>query len=206
MQDLFDFYIYRGDFKILNMLNVKYVVQQDEEGRSYPARNPDASGNAWFVSSLKEVKNADDEIQALAALDTKNEAAVNTTKFGNIDRFNFQVDSIASISLTEYRPNHLIYQSKNENDGIAVFSEMYYANGWNAYINGNLTEHFRVNYVLRALNVPAGEHLIEFKFEPEVVEMGSKITLASSILLALVVLGGVGFSFWRSRKEEKLQV
>ncbi|MGF1560224.1 MAG: YfhO family protein [Flavobacteriaceae bacterium] len=206
MQDLFDFYIYRGDFKILNMLNVKYVVQQDEEGRSYPARNPDANGNAWFVSSLKEVKNADDEIQALAALDTKNEAVVNTTKFGNIDRFNFQVDSIASISLTEYRPNHLIYQSKNENDGIAVFSEMYYANGWNAYINGNLTEHFRVNYVLRALNVPAGEHLIEFKFEPEVVKMGSKITLASSILLALVVLGGVGFSFWRSRKEEKLQV
>lgn len=87
--------------------------------------------------------------------------------------------------------------------GTAVFSEMYYYPGWNAYIDGKLTDHFKVNYVLRALSVPAGDHTIEFKFEPPVIEKGSTITLASSILLGLIIIGGIGFSFWRSRKEEE---
>lgn len=202
MQDLFEFYIYQGNFKILNMLNVKYVVQQDEEG-SYPAINPDAHGNAWFVSTLKEVQHADDEIRALAELDTKKEAVVNTRRFKNINRFNFQVDSTAAIVLEKYEPNHLTYKSSNENAGVAVFSEIYYPQGWNAYIDGQPKDHFKVNYVLRALKVPEGQHTIEFKFEPEVVKKGSMITLASSIILGLVVLGGIGFTFWRSRKEEK---
>ena len=124
----------------------------------------------------------------------------------NINRFNFQTDSTTTITLTDYEPNHLTYISKNENAGIAVFSEMYYEHGWNAYIDGKPQDHFKVNYVLRAMKVPAGEHKIEFKFEPQVVETGSKITLASSILLGLILLGGIGFSFWRSKKEEKATV
>ncbi len=80
---------------------------------------------------------------------------------------------------------------------------MYYGHGWNAYLDGALQDHFRVNYVLRAMKLPAGEHKVEFKFEPEVVEIGSKITLASSILLGLILFGGIGFSFWQSKKEEK---
>lgn len=203
MQDLFDFYLYRGKFNILNMLNVKYVVQQDEEGRKYAAINPEANGNAWFVTKLKEVKNADDEIQALEELDTANEAVVNTEIFKNINRFNFQTDSTTTITLIDYEPNHLTYTSKNENAGVAVFSEMYYGNGWNAYVDGKLQDHFRVNYLLRAMKLPAGEHKVEFKFEPKVVETGSKITLASSIVLGLIFLGGIGFSFWRSKKNEK---
>lgn len=206
MQDLFDFYLYRGNFNILNMLNVKYVVQQDEEGRSYAAINPEANGNAWFVSKLKEVKNADDEIQALGELDTANEAVVNTSKFTNINRFNFQTDSTTTISLISYEPNHLTYTSKNENAGIAVFSEMYYDNGWNAYVDGKPHDHFKVNHVLRAMKLPEGEHTVEFKFEPKVVEEGSKIALASSILLGLTVLGGFGFSFWQSRKKENEEI
>ena len=205
IQDLFDFYLYRGKFNILNMLNVKYVIQQDEEGRRYAAVNPDANGNAWFVSKLLEVKNADDEILSLEELDTANEAVINTARFKNINRFNFQTDSTTKITLTDYEPNHLTYKSNNENAGIAVFSEMYYGNGWNAYVDGKPKDYFRVDYVLRAMKLSAGEHVVEFKFEPEVVKIGSKITLASSILLGLVFIGGIGFSFWRSKKDKKTE-
>jgi uncharacterized membrane protein YfhO len=98
----------------------------------------------------------------------------------------------------------LTYTSKNNNEGVAVFSEMYYENGWNAYIDGKESNYFKVDYVLRALKIPSGDHKIEFKFEPEVVVTGSKITLASTILLGLVIVGGFGFSFWRSKKEEEV--
>lgn len=206
IQDIFDFYLYRGNFNVLNMLNVKYVIQQDEEGRRYAGLNPEASGNGWFVSKLKEVKTADDEILALADLDMANEAVVNTSKFKNINRFNFQTDSTTTIDLIAYEPNHLTYTAKNENAGVAVFSEMYYGKGWHAYVDGKPHDHFRANYVLRAMKLPAGEHTVEFKFEPEVVRTGSTIALASSILLGLVLVGGIGFSFWHSRKEEKEEV
>lgn len=205
LQDLFDFYIYKGKIEILNMLNVKYVIQQDEEGKSAPAMNPDANGNAWFVSKLLEVKSADEEIKALDQLDVKNEAVVNTARFENINRFNFHTDSLAMVALVDYKPNHLTYRATNPNAGVLVFSEMYYKNGWNAYIDGQLKEHFRVNYVLRALNVPGGDHNIEFKFEPQVIKHGSQITLASSIILGLIVLFGIGFSFWRPNNKAENQ-
>ena len=202
MQDLFDYHVYNGNLSIFNMLNVKYVVRQDEEGNKFPIENPNANGNAWFIKELKQVTSADDEITALDSLDTRNVAVVNSAVFKNINRFDYQVDSIATISLVDYKPNHLTYESKNENAGVAVFSEMYYANGWNAYIDGKLLDHFKVNYVLRALKIPEGNHTIEFKFEPKVVQLGSQITLASTIVLALVLLGGIGFTFWKARKED----
>lgn len=202
-QDLYDFYISKFNLGVLNMLNVKYIVQQDEEGRNYPAQNPDANGNSWFIEKINEVKSIDDELLALENLDTKKEAVVNINAVSNLNRFTFQVDSTASISLTEYIPNHLTYLSNNSNAGVAVFSEMYYAHGWNAYIDGTLKEHFKANYALRALKVPEGKHTIEFKFEPAVVKTGSQITLASSLLLGFILVGGIGFSFWRSKKEEK---
>ena len=203
MQDLFDFHVYNGNLSILNMLNVKYVIRQDQEGNSFPIENPNANGNAWFIKQLKPVENANVEIMALDSLDTKNVAVVNTSSFKDISQLQFQVDSTASISLIDYEPNHLTYASKNSNEGLAVFSEMYYKNGWNAYIDGIESDYFKVDYVLRALNVPSGAHKIEFKFEPEVVVKGSKITLASTILLGLVIVGGLGFSFWKSKKEEE---
>jgi hypothetical protein len=205
IQDLFTYQLSKGNMTILNMLNVKYVVQQDQEGRRYPAQNPEANGNAWFINELKKVSSADEEINALEGLKTNTEAVVNTNDFTNINRFAFRTDSLTSIVLTDYQPNHLVYKSNNAFAGVSVFSEMYYANGWNAYIDGLPTDHFKVNYVLRALRIPEGEHTIEFKFEPEVVVNGGKITLASSILLGLIVLGGIGFSFWRSKREEKPQ-
>ncbi len=206
IQDLFDYQLAKGNMEVLNMLNVKYVVQQDEEGRSYPATNPEANGNAWFITELKKVTSADEEMNSLQGLASKKVAIVNTKDFSNINRFAFRTDSTSVITLTDYKANHLTYASDNTYAGVAVFSEMYYANGWNAYIDGIVQDHFRVNYVLRALRIPEGKHTVEFKFEPAVVQTGSKITLASSILLALVVLGGIGFTFWKSRrKEEKPQ-
>lgn len=200
IQDLFDFHIYSGNLNVLNMLNVKYVIQQDKEGNTYPAENPDTNGNAWFVKKLDKVNSADEEIMALKALDTKSTAVVNIQKFANVKRFEYQIDSLASIKLLNYSPNHLTYEADNLNLGLAVFSEMYYEKGWNAYIDGVLKTHFRVNYALRALEIPEGKHKIEFKFEPQVIKTGSTIVLASTGLLGLLILAAIGFSFWRSRK------
>ncbi|MEP0304968.1 MAG: YfhO family protein, partial [Maribacter dokdonensis] len=203
MQDLFNFHVYNGNLSVLNMMNIKYVIRQDQEGNTFPIENPNANGNAWFISKLNAVNNANEEIMALDSLDTKNIAVFNSTSFTDVKPMEYQVDSTASIELIDYEPNHLVYNSKNSNEGVAVFSEMYYKNGWNAYIDGKQSDYFKVDYVLRALSVPSGEHKIEFKFEPEVVATGSKITLASTILLGLVIVGGLGFSFWRSKKEEE---
>jgi hypothetical protein len=200
IQDLFDFHIYSGNLNVLNMLNVKYVIQQDKEGNTYPAENPGTNGNAWFVKKLDKVNSADEEIMALKALDTKSTAVVNVQKFANVKRFEYQIDSLASIRLVNYSPNHLTYEADNLNLGLAVFSEMYYEKGWNAYIDGVLKTHFRVNYALRALEIPEGKHKIEFKFEPQVIKTGSTIVLASTGLLGLLILAAIGFSFWRSRK------
>jgi len=202
MQELFDYQISKGNFAVLDMLNVKYLIQQNEEGREVPAQNPNAAGNAWFISKLREVSSADEEMKALDSLNVQTEAVVNTTVIKNINRFNFRKDSTAVIGLTEYRPNRLTYQSSNRRSGVAVFSEMYYENGWNAYVNGKLTPHFKVNHVLRALKLPAGDHTIVFKFEPQVIEKGNTITLASSLVFGIVVLAGFGFGYWKSRKKK----
>jgi hypothetical protein len=201
IQELFDFHISKNNVRVLSMLNVKYVVQQDEEGRNYPALNPDANGNAWFINELVPVYNANDEIMALKSLDIKDKAVFDKSKFADIKELNYKTDSTASIKLTQYKPNHLTYSSNNAHPGIAVFSEMYYPHGWNAYIDGNLKEHFKVNYVLRALEVPAGNHKIEFKFEPSLIKVGGNITMASSIILFLVFLFGIGHAYWSSRKK-----
>jgi len=201
IQNLFDFHISKNNVKVLSMLNVKYVVQQDEEGKNYPALNPDANGNAWFINELVPVYSADDEILALNTLDIEQKAVFNKSKFENLKEYNFKTDSSSTIKLTQYKPNHLTYSSENDNPGIAVFSEMYYPHGWNVYIDGKLKDYFEVNYVLRAMEVPAGKHTIEFKFEPTLIQVGGKITMASSILLVLVLFFGIGHAFWSSRKK-----
>ncbi len=205
INDLFDYHVYQGNIKVLSMLNVKYVIQQDEEGNSVPAINPDALGNAWFIEKLIPVKSGDEEIQSLEKFNPEREAVVNTNTFTAINRFEFQKDSTALIEMVTYKPNHLVYATSNENAGIGVFSEMYYAQGWNAYIDGVLKPHFKVNYALRALRIPEGKHTVEFKFEPEIVQKGSKISLLSSILFVLLAAGGAGYKFWRSKKTIKDQ-
>lgn len=191
-QDLYEFYISKNNINVLSMLNAKYIIGQGEDGSPFPFVNNDANGNAWFVENTEKVSSADAEILALDTLNTKKTAIYSE---GVSDKTNlpktFVVDSLASIKTLDYKPNYIKYQSDNVNDGFAVFSEMYYGSGWNAYIDGVLKPHVKVNYALRGLEVPNGKHIIEFKFEPDVVKTGSTIALASSILLVLLVLGGL---------------
>lgn len=192
MQQLIDYQISKNNIEVLNMLNVKYVIQKDKEGKEFPVSNPAVNGNAWFVSQVKLVNSADEEMKALDSLDSKNVAIVNSKDF-EIKNKAFAKDSSATIALENYKPNYLKYVSNNSNEGLAVFSEMYYGKGWNAYIDGKSADHIRVDYVLRALNVPAGKHTIEFKFEPQVIKTGSTITLISSIGMLLLLAGGIYF-------------
>ena len=190
IQDLFDFHIYKNNIEVLNMLNVKYVVQEDEEGQKYAALNSGANGNAWFVEKLIPVADADQEIMILDSVNTKTVAVVNKQRFPEIAANHFEKDSAATIKLTEYQPNKLVYSSINTHKGLAVFSEMHYPRGWHAYIDGVEVPHFGVDYVLRALEIPEGEHTITFRFEPGVVHTGSRISLISTILLVLFILAG----------------
>ena len=191
--ELFDFHIAKNNINVLNMLNTKYIIADDDQGNIFPYENTDANGNAWFVSAVEQLASANEEIMALDSLDTKRKA-VTTQQLGNR---NFTVDSTATINISIYKPNYLKYQSNNINDGFAVFSEVYYGNGWKSFIDGKEVPHHRVNYVLRGMEIPKGKHTIEFKFEPEVIESGSKIALGSTIVLGLVILGSVFYSYKR---------
>ena len=196
MQQLFDYQIAKNNSEVLNMLNTKYIIQTDSTGAAFPIQNPNANGNAWFVQKVKFVNSPDEEMKALDSLDSKNSALVNEYEFGPFfkgDLTSFNVDSIATIQLLSYQPNHLKYFSNNTNSGLAVFSEMYYAEGWNATIDGKAVSHFRADYVLRAMKIPAGKHTIEFKFEPQVVKTGSAISLISFILMILLLGGAIYF-------------
>lgn len=189
-QDIFEFYIAKNKVNVVNMLNVKYVIQ-DNKGQQVALNNPYANGNAWFVNKIETVDNADQEILALDRLKLKEQAVVQKSQATL--KASYALDSLASIKLTSYKPNHLVYETNNANDGVGVFSEMYYKNGWNATIDGKEQPHFKTNYLLRGLEIPNGKHTVEFKFEPQVIKTGSGIALASSVLLALLVLGGLYF-------------
>jgi hypothetical protein len=192
MQQLFDYQIAKNNMEILNMLDVKYVIQTDKENKEFPTSNPNTNGNAWFVSQVKLVNSADEEMKALDSLDSKNVAIVNSKDF-EIKNTAFAKDSTASITLDSYKPNHLKYTSNNANEGLAVFSEIYYGKGWNAFVDGKKVDHIRVDYVLRGLQIPAGKHSIEFKFEPEVIKTGSTITLIRAAGMLLLLVGGIYF-------------
>lgn len=194
IQQLFDYQISKNNMEVLNMLNVKYVIQTDKEGKEFPTSNPNANGNAWFVHDVKIVNKANDEMKGLDQLNTKVAAIFNIQlygdKFKNV-RLKRNLDTTGTIQLQVYKPNYLKYTAETKKEGLAVFSEIYYEKGWNAYIDGELTSHFPVDYVLRAMMVPSGKHTIEFKFEPEVIKTGSTITLISSGIAFLLLIGGV---------------
>jgi hypothetical protein len=196
MQQLFDYQIAKNNIEVLNMLNVKYIIQTDSTGASIPVQNPDANGNAWFVENVLLVNKPDDVMKALGKLDTKKVAVFNVHHFGSKfedARLKENWNTSGTIKLEVYKPNYLKYTSKNSGKGLAVFSEIYYEKGWNAYIDGKKTDHFLVDYVLRAMEVPEGKHTIEFKFEPQVVKTGSTIALISSIGMLLLLGGGIYF-------------
>jgi hypothetical protein len=183
-----------GNYGVLNMLNTKYIMFGPDKGNIIP--NPEANGNAWFVSSVEIVNTPSEELAKVCEVNTHTTAVIDQSKF-KIQ--SIKADSLASIELVEMTPPYLKYQSSSSTGGLAVFSEIYYPKGWVATIDGEEVPILRANYVLRALEIPAGNHKIEFRFEPKPYIIGNKITMASSWILLLVVLGSIG---WTLRKEE----
>jgi len=199
MQDLNEFYISKGNIGILNMMNVRYIIVQNKNGGAVAQRNPYANGEAWFVENVLPAENANEEIQLLDSLDTKKTAIINKEFLSKIPSQKIERDSTATIELFTYQPNHLVYEASTQSSQLAIFSEVYYPEGWNAYINGKPAKYFRVNYALRAMVIPRGNNKIEFKFEPKVIQTGSTISLVSSIIFLLILLSGIYFAF---RKKE----
>ncbi|TDQ27765.1 YfhO family protein [Tenacibaculum caenipelagi] len=184
-QELFDYQIAKNNMEVLNMLNTKYFIISDEQVQE----NPEANGNAWFVNSLKEVNSADQEIKALDSIQTKKEAVINTREFQFKGSYQFQKDSTANINLVKKNLTTLVYETATREKQFAVFSEIYYKYGWNAYIDGKASPYYRVNYVLRGLEVPEGKHTITFKFEPTVIKTGSLLSVVCYTLLLIIPIG-----------------
>ena len=177
---------------ILNMLNTKYVITAEQQGGPKMAiPQPGAYGNAWFVKSFKIVPNADAEMAALDSLNPKDEAVLDQKFADKLKGLTLQNDSTATIKLTSYKPDELVYESNAKNEGLAIFSEIYYnvRNEWKVTIDGKPADMLRANYVLRALRIPAGKHNVVFKFEPVSVAAGHKIDLISSVLLVALIIG-----------------
>ena len=197
--DVFNFYITQNHLGVLSMLNTKYIIAQNEEGNATTYENSEAHGNAWFIKNILFVNTPDEEILSLDSLDVKNNVVINKDEFGQFFKTEsasaYRLDSIANVKLVAYQPNYLKYKTNNLNDGFLVFSENYYAQGWNAYLDGKMVPHLRVNYILRGLQIPSGNHVIEFKFEPQVIEIGSTITMLSSVTLLLLLISGLFFEF-----------
>lgn len=188
-----------GAYNVLNMLNTKYVIFNKDQ-QAY--MNQEALGNAWFVKDIRWAENADNEFEGMQNIDPGKEAVVHN-EFKNAGLDNLGYDSTAVIHLTKYQPNHLSYASSSGAEMLGVFAEMYYPAGWKAYIDGTETEILRANYLLRGLKIPAGEHKIEFKFEPKSYVLGNKINKWSSLLLILGFVAMLGLSLVKFAKHQE---
>ncbi|MCB0457226.1 MAG: YfhO family protein [Flavobacteriaceae bacterium] len=202
MNDINDFYLDQGNINILNMMNVKYILVPDKKGGIIAQENPYVNGPAWFVENVLPANNSNEEILHLDSLDTKKTAVIYKDFLAEIPTKNIVRDSTATIDATEHKPNKLVYETATKTDQLAIFSEVYYPKGWNAYIDGKPATYFRANYILRAMVIPAGIHKVEFKFEPEVIATGTTIGLLSFGLFVLIALGGL-VQVWRKANTQK---
>ncbi|QQL48827.1 YfhO family protein [Mucilaginibacter ginkgonis] len=179
---------------VLDMLNVKYVINADPKTNNLAMQvNPNACGHAWFVKSVRYVANSDQEMQVISAFSPKDEAIVDKKYRSLIDEKQQSQDPNGSITLTSYNPDHMVYQSGTTATMVAVFSEVYYDKGWKMLIDGKEHPYFRADYLLRAAQIPVGNHKIEFVFHPASYYTGEGISLAGSILLVLA-LGGAAYT------------
>ena len=186
---------------VLNMLNTKYLIYQDQKTGNFTIKNNDeACGHAWFVSKIAFVKNADEEMKAITAFSPKDEAIVDERFKKIVDATPLGTAPNGTITLTSYSPDHMVYQSGSTTSAVAVFSEIYYDKGWKMYIDGKEQPYFRADYILRAAVLPVGNHKVEFIFHPASYYTGEKISLAGSILLVLA-LGGLVFMEVKKKPE-----
>lgn len=182
---------------VLNMLNTRYYIFPLQGGKTMPLFNPYALGNAWFVDEVKYVDNANEEIEALRSIDLARTVVVDKRFAGCVKPS--AADSLNAITLKAYKPNALTYEVNTAKGGTVVFSEIYYP-GWRSYVDGKEVEHGRADYVLRAMNVPAGKHTVEFVFDPQSLHVTEGIAFTALALLAVGVLLAIGLPWYRWRK------
>ena len=186
--------------QILNMLNARYIVLSRGD---IPVVNPNANGNVWYVNQLTKVQTANEELLGLGKINTKKQAIVDVSNAGIPVSATYATDSNDVISMTNYATKEITYQSNSTHKGFAVFSEIYYPEGWVCTIDGKEVPYTRVNYVLRGVEVPAGKHQIVWKFEPNSYIAGTTYSMIGSLLLILAFLGVGGLQL---KKKEENQV
>jgi len=186
---------------VLDMFNVRYLITKDQQNNvDRIQRRSTAAGNAWFVDRVTFVKDNNQEMQAIGSFDPSKEAFVHEEFKSKIDEKRLGLSNNASIKLTSYHPDKMEYEYSAPNDVFAVFSEVYYEKGWKAYVDGEEVPILRADYILRALQLPGGNHKVEFVFDPETVKISSMVSLIGSIILVLGILGGIFLSYRRKQK------
>ncbi|HTF05601.1 MAG TPA: YfhO family protein [Bacteroidia bacterium] len=182
----------------LNMLNAKYIIYNPEGGVIV---NKTACGDAWFVQRVKIVPNADSEIVAVKTIDPSMTAVVDDDFQAQLTGVSVKYDSTATIKVVSYTSDKIVYESNAKSDQVAIFPEIYYPKGWNATIDGKPSEHFRANYVLRGIKVPAGKHTIQFEFHPDSYYNGQKVAMFGSVMVFLFLGAGI-YMDWRTKQKE----
>ena len=185
IQNIYDFYILKNNLDVLNILNVKYIIQNDPNNPLGVTRNPNALGNAWFVDGAVVVENDNQELLSLSELDLSKKLV---TQNKSLIAREFKLRESNTITLSSRKANELIYKSSTESSQLAVFSEAFYKNGWQAYVDGIKVDHFRVNYLLRGLILPEGDHEVKFNFKPKVVYTGSYISIVAYLILLILMI------------------
>lgn len=201
-QDLIDEHLSKLNLPVIGMLNAKYLIVPGDNGEAVAQLNPYALGNAWFVDSLYVVNNANEESDALNTIDPANTAVTDKSFEKFVLPENQGHDEKAEITLTKYSPRRLEYKYSASKSGTVVFSEIYYPHGWKASIDDSPADHFRVNYTLRALNVPEGSHTISFVFDPDSVRKGDTIAIICIILMYLSAAAVIVRSIIKKRRPD----
>jgi hypothetical protein len=179
---------------LLNMLNTKYLIYNPQ---APPLLNKNALGNAWFVEEAYLAENANAELSALLSINPAREAVIDRAFFDQVKSPAYTLQEGDKIELTSFRSNELVYKYSAAGERLAVFSEIYYPKGWKCFIDGNESKYFRANYVLRAMVLPEGDHEVKFLFDPSSYKNGNRISLASSILLILLLAGYAGMKLFK---------
>ena len=201
-QDIIDVYLSKVDMKIVSMLNGKYIITKGEDGQATPMRNPAALGNAWYVTELVHARTATEECNALGQVDLASTIVIGNDFKQYADGFRPAAEG-SSIKLTSYAPDVLTYKSQSSANGTVVFSEIYYPYGWKAYIDGKPADIFRANYLLRAMNIPAGNHDIRMEFRPDSVRKGNTVAVIFILIMYATVLGVIAGALIKRGRRSK---
>jgi uncharacterized membrane protein YfhO len=186
------------------MLNAKYFIVPDKKGgQPQVQRNPYAMGNAWFVDTLMVVNTANEESNALNHIDLHTTAVLDREFASYVEDFTPEHDPTAMVRLTKYTPRYIDYEYATGKPGTIVFSEIYYPYGWKATVDGKPVDIFRVNYMLRAINVPAGTHSIHMEFDPDSVKKGDTIAMVCIIIMYNIILLLIGFALFRAVRRKQ---